>query len=546
MRNEACIQLPLSSMDIDVQTLLPLTSLVYLLSDQEVDRDSLADLTEGMLIQLVPLCGPRARFIRELAKMKESPTPSAETPRSPPSSRPVSPPPSRPASPRCFSPSQNIDEDENSVDDLDNSPTESSITWADLQKSSNRNSVVRALLNRKSDADRILANYPASKKKYRVRKGLKKEKTYVGLDLVHQKLLCDLLVKEACREPASIGCVTDTVQKLVEEIVAIFPRERKSQYYVPFRCIKLDGKVVKRSNTKGRLYHKFTNYLKVLRDEYVTTDSRVECHIHSTTPETSADVEASLQWLAKRVAICPRLKAEWEVTREARFNSLRNRVDGRNENFVHTYIHSLYPCLAQPDGYLLLLSDFDATFPEKRNSLFMQWPKFSESVKKLANCSDSDCSDAEVFHLLGTLFEEEGLFSIPVTRKYRAGKKEMLNSFLMAVETVDEIDRDIAAYEAKAFQEKFTVQPYAVAVGPWPNPSQFYVSYGGILKQVACVKDAIDVTFKIFHALHANYPRTSECYWMLLQKIVYEIDTVWDSASPEVESLISKLVELRS
>lgn len=82
-----------------------------------------------------------------------------------------------------------------------------------------------------------------------------------------------------------------------------------------------------------------------------------------------------------------------------------------------------------------------------------------------------------------------------------------------------------------------------MAVGPWPNPTQFYISYDGVLKRVDCVKDAIDVTFKIFHALHANYPRTSECYWMLLQKIVYEIDTVWDSASPEVESLISKLVQ---
>lgn len=38
--------------------------------------------------------------------------------------------------------------------------------------------------------------------------------------------------------------------------------------------------------------------------------------------------------------------------------------------------------------------------------------------------------DARIFFLIGKLFEDEGLSSIPVTKKYRARKDEMLQSFL--------------------------------------------------------------------------------------------------------------------
>ena len=42
-------------------------------------------------------------------------------------------------------------------------------------------------------------------------------------------------------------------------------------------------------------------------------------------------------------------------------------------------------------------------------------------------------SEAETFYLLGNLFEETGILSVPVTKKYRAGKDDMLQSFLCHV-----------------------------------------------------------------------------------------------------------------
>ncbi|XP_034246596.1 uncharacterized protein LOC117648272 isoform X2 [Thrips palmi] len=416
----------------------------------------------------------------------------------------------------------------------------STISWESLRADPKPNEVVKALLSRRSDALRILNNYPASKKRFRVKKGLKKEKDYVGLDLLHQKLLCDVIVKYSFKTPTRISNVTDKVESLANFIVETFPRERKAQYYTPYRSVKVDGKVLKRHNPKGRLYHKFTNYLKVLREDYVTTGSSNTESRNTSVPELSADVEGSLERLKRRVDICSRLKLECNLTRDARINTLRNEVDSRKENYLTKYIHTLYPFLAQPEGYLLLESDFDALYPDKKNCLFMSWPSLAESIKKLAGVPDHDLTDAEILYLLGDLFEEVGLTSVPVTRKYRAGKQEMLRSFLFHVEFVQDIQKEIDTFESKACQDKTTVQPYAISVGPWPQPTQFYILYDGVLQRVNSVRDSIDLTFKI---LHAQYPRTSECYWLLLQKLVYELSTPWDSVIPEVDSLVDKLTE---
>lgn len=48
----------------------------------------------------------------------------------------------------------------------------------------------------------------------------------------------------------------------------------------------------------------------------------------------------------------------------------------------------------------------------------------------------SELSDCEVLYLLGDIFEQEGLVSIPVTRTWRVSKAEMLHSFLCHVKVI--------------------------------------------------------------------------------------------------------------
>lgn len=47
---------------------------------------------------------------------------------------------------------------------------------------------------------------------------------------------------------------------------------------------------------------------------------------------------------------------------------------------------------------------------------------------------------------------------------------------------------------------------------------------------------AIDQAFMAVHALHASYQEQSLTVWLLLQKVVYELDTKWDPKCSVVET----------
>ena len=74
-----------------------------------------------------------------------------------------------------------------------------------------------AILARKSEGRCILANYSASKKilKKRLKNKIVNEAknyTYVGLDSQHQKLLCEILVKEDFKNNPYRKCVGESRQ----------------------------------------------------------------------------------------------------------------------------------------------------------------------------------------------------------------------------------------------------------------------------------------------------------------------------------------------
>jgi hypothetical protein len=51
---------------------------------------------------------------------------------------------------------------------------------------------------------------------------------------------------------------------------------------------------------------------------------------------------------------------------------------------------------------------------------------------------------------------------------------------------------------------------------------------------------AVDVCFKAFHVLHAQYP-VEWNVWMLLQRLVYGFCTKWDVVFPTVNAVITDL-----
>ena len=77
---------------------------------------------------------------------------------------------------------------------------------------------------------------------------------------------------------------------------------------------------------------------------------------------------------------------------------------------------------------------------------------------------------------------------------------------------------------------KIPTQPYVVVCGPSvDNVDATYVVVDKVMYLMSSPLRALDVCFKIIHALHARYSPECHRLWMLIQKKLYELDTKFDS-----------------
>lgn len=109
------------------------------------------------------------------------------------------------------------------------------------------------------------------------------------------------------------------------------------------------------------------------------------------------------------------------------------------------------------------------------------------------------------------------------------------------MQVIDSLDAETDRIVQRALANKLHVSPFAVIVGvDVEHIIASYVYIDGIQFKVGSVLHAIDVTFKVIHALHAEYQEQSQNIWLLFQKVIYNITTVWDFKSTVVEKLLPK------
>lgn len=86
---------------------------------------------------------------------------------------------------------------------------------------------------------------------------------------------------------------------------------------------------------------------------------------------------------------------------------------------------------------------------------------------------------------------------------------------------------------------KLTAQPIPITVGL--DDITAYVSINEILYKVETPLKAVDLCFKVFHAINANYPYEVEACWMFIQKFFFDIKTKFDKNYTSVNALISDI-----
>lgn len=81
-----------------------------------------------------------------------------------------------------------------------------------------------------------------------------------------------------------------------------------------------------------------------------------------------------------------------------------------------------------------------------------------------------------------------------------------------------------------------------IVIGPSLTELEtIYVRIDDNLYRIESCLKALDVCFKSFHALHAEYAAEAEQIWYFIQKAFYNLTTKWDKSFIGVNSLLSDL-----
>lgn len=75
------------------------------------------------------------------------------------------------------------------------------------------------------------------------------------------------------------------------------------------------------------------------------------------------------------------------------------------------------------------------------------------------------------------------------------------------------------------------------------NITESYVCFDNLIYKVKSTFEAIDICFKVFHVINAQYSLESEHLWLLIQKRLYNFFTHWDKTISYTARLLKVITD---
>lgn len=390
-----------------------------------------------------------------------------------------------------------------------------------------------------------------------------------GFNTSDRAKLSEILIKAELDGDTETRISKQRFNEIVKDILEIFSSEIASTWYSP--AVKVNGKQI---YPKGVLYNKYVSIGKKYRASGSRSGTR-SGNITTVPIQTEDDVALSLSWLKTRVEPWSQVEKHWKITANYRLEVLRSEtvIVGRKhkklskeKHFCHKVFQyiSLYPVLLQNDGYKLFEEDFKVLYSEKENKLFEEKEKFVLNIRELIRrkknltidsepkTDDTSILDHDFIEAAWDLTQLIQPVSIGSLHKNKNNKKpwrpsmfEMKNGFILHVLNIRELETEINRVKKRLDLIGRTLQPFPALIGPSVKEiTDSYVVIDNVRYRVPSPLRAIDICFKSYQVLHANYPFQSDSLWLFIQKAVYDIHTEWDNR-PAVDTLVQQYKLLR-
>ncbi|XP_022183777.1 uncharacterized protein LOC111043186 [Myzus persicae] len=331
------------------------TEIITIFKDQEIDQVALLNLTETMIIELLPIIGQRSKFLKHLEDLKIQKNVSVDSKKK-----------------HDIIDWDNLEielapmdsfEDVNSTDNIvcdtipDNCNTavqefkDHCVPTAECSYTTTKNNdnslaqQIQTILSKYQDGEFVLDYY--------------KLKSHFN-EAMRNKLV-SVIIKDQIRSQVILN--RSRLIILAKGIEELFPSETEETYFIPY-C--KEGNII--SPNRGKLYGKFCN----IKKEISKISNVKKRHLSESDQEINLnheDYKDSLTWLKNNIEPDITLHKLWKATASY-------RLKDKNNNMMNTYI-----ALTKPTGHILIDIDFNYMYAGKQMSLFDKFPIFKEKLK---------------------------------------------------------------------------------------------------------------------------------------------------------------------
>ncbi|CAI6353988.1 unnamed protein product [Macrosiphum euphorbiae] len=320
------------------------------------------------------------------------------------------------------------------------------------------------------------------------------------------------------------GKLNDACRNILHKIFGAFPTEIKEIYFV---------RGTTNTSPKGKLYAKYYNSLRALKkggllqkskksyNSNILTRSELESNFESET-----DIDDHLSSIRHNTCAWPDMEIHWQATIKYRLNHIQTCESTKS-------IMDYWPNYKMPLGYKLIDIDFKFKFSQCENML-TNYDKIFDKFLSLIKIKVKDPASQKV------LTEMENT-DIDENRRnacfFYLLHSDSQSSFIIFAHTVEEIEETISSLKEKGDP----IQPFVMVVGTIIKPKEILVFFDYAKFKVYSVVRAVDICFKIIHLFHLKYPLQCTMVWHFLQKMLYKLETPYDTVLPQVSKIISEL-----
>ncbi|CAI6372350.1 unnamed protein product [Macrosiphum euphorbiae] len=369
------------------------------------------------------------------------------------------------------------------------------------------------------------------------------------LDSVGRRRLCNLIINRELKDDAQKRVLSTRLQDLAYQITSVFHQERKL-----LDCL----------NNRRREYRK-SGLIQTSRRSSTSSSSSssfslskgLQHSVEEEDEELHSSVEEGLKWLQNSSDPWELVEKNWDITTNVRLKKLMSK----NGQSIAKYMEE-YPALKKPSGYLLILKDFQVSYPGKENKLYQNLIIYKNNIFELLRAKVNKTRDETVNNILNkyiklyleeneeisniiTLLSLSFLISVSSTRSkkskiWRPSKIEVRDGFITHVRSDSEIQETITRRRSKLIEFGQTLQPFVIIVGhSLKEISSYLVVVDNTFYRLNSIIASVDCCFKIFLTLNAEYPVESSGIWYFIQRGLYNLKTPWDKNYTAVNAFMS-------